>query len=47
MGGGYNIVKEQASQETIKSQVLWKMEARLSNDGVGNCSSGEFHDHGD
>jgi len=23
------------------------MEAKLSSDGVGNCSSGEFHEHGD
>ncbi len=47
IGGGYNIMKEQAFQETIKSQLLWKMEARLSNDGVGSYSNGEFHDHGD
>jgi hypothetical protein len=40
-------MKEQAFQETIKSQLLWKMEARLSNDGVGSYSNGEFHDHGD
>jgi hypothetical protein len=23
------------------------MEAKLSSDGVGSCSSGEFHEHGD
>jgi hypothetical protein len=40
-------VKEQAFQETIKSTIVLENGSKLSSDGVGSCSSGEFHEHGD
>ncbi len=40
-------MKEQASQEIIKSTIFLENGSGLSNDRVGSCSSGEFHEHGD